>query len=194
MLNKSFFQQLKKKHDSYSQLRSKLIGVSNNALRNAKRAIFSLQRDEVKEAEKLIKEVEASLGQVEKSFTKEPKLAYEGAYLAALEEYVEARLFSHYLKKKEVEMIKDKNIGLNTYLAGLSDFTGELARKAVLLATKGKNKEVQEIKKVVERMTQDMWAHKEGAEEFLKTYKTEIENYNITCSTFVPYADRASTR
>ena len=52
----------------------------------------------------------------------------------------------------------------------------------------------EEIKKVVERMTQDMWAHKEGAEEFLKTYKTEIENYNITCSTFVPYADRASTR
>ena len=106
MLNKTYFQDLKKKHDSYAQLRGKLINISNDALRNAKRAIFSLHRDEISEAEKLIKGVEVELKKLEATFKKEAKLAYEGAYLAALEEYVEARLFWYYLKsiRKELEL------------------------------------------------------------------------------------------
>jgi len=47
------------------------------------------------------------------------------------------------------------------------------------------------IKNVVERMTQEMWAHKEEAEEFMKNHKAEIENYKASCSEFVPPELRA---
>jgi len=174
MLNKSFFKQLKSKHDSYSKLRSSLIHKSHDILRNAKRAIFSMHRDEMSEAEKLLKNVEVELKNLQDMIKKEAKLAYEGAYLAALEEYVEARLFMHYLKKKKVEVIKDAHISLDTYLAALSDFTGELKRRAVLLATKGKQKEVDEIKEVVEDIIHELL--KFDLTSYLRTKHDQAKN------------------
>ena len=42
---------------------------------------------------------------------------------------------------------------------------------------------VNAVLNVVDRMTQDMWAHIEGAEEAVKS-KTTIEAYRSTCSVF----------
>lgn len=156
MLSQKYFQGLRDKHAAYAKMRSEIIHESQDNLRNAKRAIFALHRDEVEEAEKLIKDIEAGLKKLRGSFKDEPKMAYEGAYLAALEEYVEARLLLHYSKTKEVEAIDEEWIRLDTYLAGLSDFTGELSRQAVMFATKGKNKEVSEIKDAVEEVITEL--------------------------------------
>ena len=45
------------------------------------------------------------------------------------------------------------------------------------------------VKRVVERMTMDMWAHLEGTKEAM-TYKTEVEKYRATCDHFVETKDR----
>ena len=48
-----------------------------------------------------------------------------------------------------------------------------------------------EVKRVVKRMTQDTWAHIEGGKQALRD-KTEIENYRVDVSSYVPPADRGS--
>lgn len=45
------------------------------------------------------------------------------------------------------------------------------------------------IKIVVERMTQEIWAHIEGAKQAIID-KEEIEAYSVDCSTYVPPSER----
>jgi hypothetical protein len=41
------------------------------------------------------------------------------------------------------------------------------------------------IKNIVDRMTQEIWAHTENSEDFMTNYKTEVEVYRATCNSFV---------
>lgn len=138
MLNQKLFTQLKKEYDGYEAARRELIAVSNTALSKAKQAIFALHRDDEKSADRLLNEVERTFIGLEKQFKKMDGLRWEGAYRAALEEYVEAKLFTG----KPIFSIQ---IDADTYLAGLSDLTGELTRKAVQRATQGRLEEVEQL-------------------------------------------------
>jgi len=80
----------------------------------------------------------------------EKGLDYEGAYLAAMEEYVEAKLFHQYLKNGKISAITGLKIDCDSYLGGLCDFTGELVRKAIYLATKHRYKEVEACAQAIE--------------------------------------------
>ena len=46
------------------------------------------------------------------------------------------------------------------------------------------------IKNVVDRMTQEMYAHTENSKDFIASYKTGVESYTARCGTFVPVDDR----
>lgn len=145
MINPKFFEQLKKDFDFYGEERRKLIGVSNEALMKSKQAIFAFHRDDFKSGNALLLEVEAIFRGLEERFKKEEELRYEGAYRAALEEYVEAKFFGGFLEGKKIDFIKGMEIDADGYLGGLCDFTGELVRKAVLSATDRKFKKVDEL-------------------------------------------------
>lgn len=145
MINQKLFQQLKKDFDFYGDERRKLIGVSNEALMKSKQAIFAFHRDDFRGGNTLLLEVEEIFRALEKKFKQEAELRYEGAYRAALEEYVEAKFFGGFLEGKKIDFIKGAEIDADTYLAGLCDFTGELVRKAVLSATDKKFKRVEEL-------------------------------------------------
>ena len=145
MINQKLFQQLKKDFEFYGEERRKLIGVSNEALMRAKQAIFAFHRDDLKGGNALLAEVEKIFLDLEKKFKPEPELRYEGAYRAALEEYVEAKFFGRFLEDGKIDFIKGVEIDADTYLGGICDFTGELVRKAVLAATEKKFKKVEEF-------------------------------------------------
>ncbi len=156
MLNKNFFRKLKQDFKNYQIDRRKIISQSNDALHKSKQAIFALHRGEVSEADKILKEAEKIFLDLEKKFRRTEKLRGEGSYLAALEEYAEAKLFFNYLKTGRVGKIKEINIGHETYLGGICDFTGELVRKAVAEATKGNIGEVEKIKQTVELVMKEL--------------------------------------
>lgn len=145
MLNQKMFQSLKKDYDFYGEERRKLIGVSNEALMKAKQAIFSFHRDDFKTGNALLAEVEAIFQELEKKFKQNEELRYEGAYRAALEEYVEAKFFGGFLEGEKIDFIKGVKVDADSYLGGLCDFTGELVRKAVLAATARDFKEVENL-------------------------------------------------
>ncbi len=149
MINKKFIQQLKKDFDVHGKERQQIISLSNIILHDAKKAIFSLHRSDIVGAGKTLEEVEDILKNLQKKFSYS-RLMEEGAYKAAVEEYVEAKMFFLVMNGKTVDKIKSIEINYESYLGGISDLLGELVRWAVKMATLGKYNEVKKIHKIAD--------------------------------------------
>lgn len=136
MLNKTVQARLLKEYHNHTAMRHKLIQQANDALRAAKQAIFSLHRNDDKAARKQLDSVNKDLAAIAKTVLKSnPELRNQGAYLAALEEYLEAELFYQAMQGQDLQFIENLDIRADQYIGALSDLTGELTRQAVLRAT-----------------------------------------------------------
>ncbi|MDD4271488.1 MAG: hypothetical protein PHF50_01645 [Patescibacteria group bacterium] len=149
MINKKFIQQLKKEFDAHGKERQQIIGLSNVVLHDAKKAIFSLHRGDLSGAGKTLEEIDGVLKNLQKKFSYS-RLGEEGAYRAAAEEYVEAKMFFLVMTGKTVDKIKGLEVDYESYLGGISDLLGELVRWAVKMATLGKYEEVKKIHKIAD--------------------------------------------
>lgn len=142
-MDKKFVQKVSKDYEAYERAYRALVETANRAQNQAKRAIFAFHRGAAKEGTALLGGAAAMLAGLESGFRTMPMLRYEGAYRAAIEEFVEATLLAQFLGRKplgNVAVIKE--LDSETYLGGLSDFTGELVRYATDRATHGDTKEV----------------------------------------------------
>lgn len=153
MLNKSFQKALLKEYQDRQQERHKLIAVANDALRQAKQAIFSIHRQDTGVARKTLDIVNKTFVQLQKTTLKSnPELAQQGAYLASVEEYLEAELFYQAVLGQPIVAIKNLNVGVDQYIGALSDMTGELTRQAVLRATDKDYETVKRYTEIVEEV------------------------------------------
>jgi len=147
MLDKKNISTIRKNLTAYDQKRLDVIKRSNTALHYSKRIIFALHRKNVPEAEQKIKEVEKSFKEIAVKYKNEPKIFNEGSYKAAVEEYVEAKMFYNFLKGKKLGKITEVKVEPFIYIAGLADVPGEMLRYAVMSAT---NKDFKMVEKCVE--------------------------------------------
>ncbi|MEW6407672.1 MAG: hypothetical protein AB1465_03205 [Patescibacteria group bacterium] len=152
MLNKKFFNQILNDYQSYYRLREEGQKISRAALRNSKQAIFSLHRDDIKEAKKILDGTESLFLNLEKLFVNQKKLQYEGFFCEAAEEFIEAKMFYEFLTENKIDFKSRINFSTNNYLGGVCDFTGEIVRKSIQLATAGKFKEIESFKKICEEI------------------------------------------
>src|SRR3989338_4306357 len=106
MINKKFIQQLKKEFDEHAGECRQIISLANAVLHDAKKVIFALHRDDLKGAGKTLEEVEAILKNLENKFSFS-RLMEEGSYRAAIEEYVEAKMFFLVLTGQKIDKIAD---------------------------------------------------------------------------------------
>lgn len=148
MINKKFIKDLKGDYEKREGERRQIISLSNIILHDSKRVIFALHRKNIKQAEETLANAEKALLDLEKKFGFE-RISEEGAYKAACEEYVEAKMFYFYIKGKEVGKIDDIKLNLESVLGGLCDFTGELVRLAINKASEGEFKEAERIKEAI---------------------------------------------
>lgn len=155
MINKKFFEQLKKEYDRSNNERRQIISIANIILHNSKRAIFATQRGDFTKAEELISENEEQILELEKKFGFE-RLSEEGAYRAGVEEYVEAKLFYQASRRGKIDKVGKLKIDVESYLAGISDLTGELVRLAINQAAAGKVGEVKKIKEMVNEIMSEL--------------------------------------
>jgi len=146
MLNKNFFIKLKKEYAKNDIERRKIISQSNVLLHNSKRAIFSLHRGDLKQADEAIEEIKKELARMQKSFGY-TRLAQEGSYKAAVEEFIEAAMFQKFITGKKVDKIEKIIVSYDSYLGGICDLTGEMVRYGVNNAS---NKEFEEVVKIKE--------------------------------------------
>lgn len=134
-VNKTFMSKLRKELHSFQLKRREMIRESGDALHHAKRAIFSMHRDNMADAEQKIKECEAIFKRLRTKYKNDKKILGEGSYKAGVEEYVEALLFHQFLTTGKIGEIKAFAIDSDIYLAGLCDVPGELYRYAIKCAT-----------------------------------------------------------
>jgi translin len=127
---------------TYATMRRELINSANTALHNVKRAIFAAHRGDVVEAKEKIVEVEKLLLTIQKTYKKHRDVLDEGAHRAALEEYVEAKLFVQFVANESFGKMGKIPVPNEIYIAGLCDVPGELYRYALRKATLKQDEEV----------------------------------------------------
>ena len=147
-LNQKFTKKISDEYAGAQKMRSAVIGASNEALGLAKQAIFAFHRDDTKSGLELLLQVERILADLGKKFAGEDYEA-QGAYAAALEEYVEAKEFGRFVMGEELGSIKEVKVGTASYLGGISDVTGEILRKQIAYATARNEREVARAKDAI---------------------------------------------
>ena len=141
------FAKLLKDIQDYDTERENLIKKSRDVLKLSKQIIYAVHRDELNEAGKLVKEIEAEKKKLDLIAKHSRKMGSEGSYKVAIQEYAEALLYYHFVKDgKLVEL----SVDTEHFILGLNDLPGELVRKAVFLAGKGEVEKVIKIKDEVD--------------------------------------------
>ena len=141
------FTKLRKEVHAYDAEREKLIKKSRDVLKLSKQIIYAVHRDEISEAARLIKQIEKEKEKLDAIARHNRKMACEGSYKVAIQEYVEALLYYNFVKSGK---LVDLSVATEHFVLGLADLPGELVRKAVFLAGKGKVAKVIKIKEEVD--------------------------------------------
>lgn len=128
-----FISTLAQKLQGEGERRRRIIRDSAEPLHQSKRAIFATLRDEYETAKTLLQEAKNTLLAIQKREGKGGNLHEEGAYRAALEEFVEAHFFLALVLGKPLEPITKITIPTEVYMAGLLDVPGEVYRKVLRL-------------------------------------------------------------
>lgn len=152
MINKKFLSQIKKDLETYQAERNQIINTSRDILQSSKSAIFALHAGNNVEAGKSLDKAESLIAKLNKSYNKNNRLRFEGSYKASLEEYVEAKTFFQFTDGKTLNKLPIESIGPEEYINGLTDLTGELVRQAVLQATKGNYKVLENYRNFTEEI------------------------------------------
>ncbi len=147
------YAKLRKEIQDYDGERENLIKKSRDVLKLSKQLIYAVHRDELPEAAKLLKLIEAEKKKLEDIAKHSLKMAWEGSYRIALQEYAEAVLFFNFVKEGKIISL---NVPADLYMLGLADLTGELVRKAVFLAGKGEVEKVVKIKEEIDSIYGEM--------------------------------------
>jgi predicted translin family RNA/ssDNA-binding protein len=138
--------------------RRELQQISSEALAASKRAIFAYHREDESAAHEQLALAKERLRAGAALVKKVNKLAHEGSFRAAQEEYAEADLLRQYLEKGSLGKVEGIADDAEIYLGGLSDMTGELVRRSVLHATEGDHDTVEhiftDVRSVVELLMQ----------------------------------------
>jgi translin len=156
MINTKELSKIKEDLEEFDKQRENIIFLSRIILKASKSAIYSAHRCNFKEAKANLDEAQDNIRKAQKLIARIPDLRGVGAYSSSLEEYSEAVCFYSYVKENKLpsfsELSKHDGVSSEEYLLGLCDFTGEMARLAVILATARKFKELQKIRDVVDEI------------------------------------------
>ncbi len=143
MINTKEFDEIRKEMKVFEAEREKQIQKSREIIQTSKRIIYAVQRDDLKEAKKLRKEIEHQMSKL-------GKLKYDlGIDSVAQQEYVEAITFLEFVDTGKLIGRKELKVDTHSYLLGLCDLTGELVRRAVNAVIKRKFDEAERIKDIV---------------------------------------------
>ena len=157
-VDKKYLSTLKKHFLSYAEKRRDVIKMSDDALHQAKRAIFAMHRDDMKEAKEKLEASEKGFIALSKKYKNDKQVQAEGAFRAGLEEYVEAALFMQFLQNGKIGKVSVSGIEISaeSYAAGLCDVPGELYRYAIKSATVGDVKMVKKCAEVAQEISGEL--------------------------------------
>tara|TARA_Y100000310_G_C20691659_1_gene822662 strand:- start:857 stop:1387 length:531 start_codon:yes stop_codon:yes gene_type:complete len=140
MLNEKDFAKIRSVLDERENHREKMILLSRAVIKESKLIIYALQRGDEVSIEKISEMV------------KEIDTESLGLARVAVQEYVEAVCFYHFVKDGKLISADELGVDVEHYLLGVCDLTGELVRKAVKDAIEKKYDDVTKATKFVEEI------------------------------------------
>jgi predicted translin family RNA/ssDNA-binding protein len=146
------FEEIRKKLEMYDSKREELIKRARDLLKTSKQVIYSVYRQDIKDASGLLDKAEKIKKELDKIADFDKKLLFEGSYSEACQEYVEAVAYFYFMKDSRLPKASELNVDVEDYLMGICDLTGELTRMAVAKATKREFKEVEKISEFVDKI------------------------------------------
>ncbi len=145
MLNKNEFKKIRNEMHKIDIKREDVIHLSRDAINISKQIIYAVQRNEIKEAEKSIKDIKEKIKKLKNINIKTDTSINSVAF----QEYVEAIAFYEFAKNSKIPTRASLGVSAEDYLMGLCDLTGELVRKAVYDVIHKKFDEAARIKELV---------------------------------------------
>lgn len=155
-INAREFERMRAQLAGFDRLREEIIRLSRDALAASKKVVYSLHRNDVVGARRLLAAAKRTISRINRLTRKDVHLAGVGAYVEALEEYVEASCYYSLLASKVLPTAGQLGVDIDTYLQGLCDLVGELVRKAINSAIKGDVKTALEIRDFVSRVYDEL--------------------------------------
>ena len=143
------FAKLQQEIKDYDTERENLIKKSRDVLKLSKQVIYAVHRDELKNAADLVKQMQQQKKELDKIAAHSNRMETEGSYKIAVQEYVEAMLYFNFVRDGKLVEV---DASPEHFILGLADLPGELNRRAVFLAGKGKVEEVGRIRDAVDMM------------------------------------------
>ena len=133
------FKSITREHAAYERRREQVIKSARGILRDSKRVIFFCHEGKTQDSKRLLASTSRLIAQLESKYqkplyakAKSFSLDHEGAWASAVEEFLEAWFFYHFLSTQRVVEPKHLQPSVNVYIGALADFTGELLRTAVV--------------------------------------------------------------
>ena len=146
MLSKKTLGKIQKTHKGNAQKRRDIQAISSELLGASKRAIFAVQRSDLKTAEKELSSGTELIKKGKVLIKTNPRLEQEGIWRSALEEFAEGYLYTAVINGKGIDEVPGISLEeTEIYLGALSDLSGELTRSCVLFATKRDIKRVEAL-------------------------------------------------
>ena len=151
-LIKKSIKEYQKKQDLIYNLQK----LSDQVRVRSKKVIALLRRDNIKEGKKIIVEIEDIIKKINRIFKRNKSLTGQNSYKEGIEEYVEAITFFNFLTKSKKKIPSFVMVGPEGIIGGICDFTGELVRKAITVASVENIKQLYSYKKTVEEIADEL--------------------------------------
>lgn len=141
MFSSSVVQELVLRMKSLEQARAQLHRFATDLLSTSKRSMFAFHRGDDRTGVSELQLARTIFDDARQIIQRESRLIADGPWRSAQEEYAEAVLFAEFIQSGTLSTppIDDPEL----ILGALSDVAGELARKAILLATEGKRSSIE---------------------------------------------------
>jgi len=152
MIDKKDFEGIIERIEGFDSKREQLIKECRELLKNSKRLIYSVHRENEAETKEVLSETKKSKDRVDALLKKDSSLAFEGSYSEAMQEYVEAMCYYNFVENGKIPKVKELGVKDDDYLAGICDLTGELERRAVLRSITNNFEDVKRIRAFVDEM------------------------------------------
>ena len=151
ILNKSI-----KEYQESQNLMYEIQKLSNEARTNSKKAISLLRRNNIKESKKTIEEIESLFRLINKTVKKNKDLIEQNFYKEAVEEYIEAIILYSFLTKCKKAIPAFIKTEPEEIISGICDFTGELVRRAITIASVESFGELISYKEAIEDVAEQL--------------------------------------
>ena len=150
---------LKKSVKEYQKTQDPLYEIqklSNKIRAKSKEAIAMLRRENRKESKKAIKEAENFFKLINKTVKENRELKSQGFYKEAVEEYIEAITFFNFFEKSAMKVPDFIEVRPSEIISGICDFTGELVRRAITIASKESFNELISYKEATQNVAKEL--------------------------------------